>query len=99
MGSNMITLNSTITGIHRTKVGAHRDIALIVEDDDSISLSGIFSFDDVSSEWEEKNHVQKLGRFLIMELLFSQYLSKIWLEGILIYALDSTLLKAISGKS
>ena len=37
MGSNKITLNSTITGIHRTKVGAHRDIPLIVEDDDSVA--------------------------------------------------------------
>ena len=36
MASSKVTLNSTITGIHRTKVGAHPDIPLIVEDDDSI---------------------------------------------------------------
>ena len=36
MASNTVTVNSTITGIHKTKVGAHREIALAVEDDDSI---------------------------------------------------------------
>ena len=36
MASSKVRLNSTITGIHRTKVGAHPDIPLIVEDDNSI---------------------------------------------------------------
>ena len=31
-----ITVTSVITGIHRTKVGSHRDVKLLVEDDDTI---------------------------------------------------------------
>ena len=31
-----ITVMSIITGIHRTKVGSHRDVRLLVEDDDTI---------------------------------------------------------------
>lgn len=31
-----ITVTSVISGIHRTKVGSHREVKLIVENDDSI---------------------------------------------------------------
>ena len=31
-----IVLNSVISGIHKTKIGAHRDVQLIVENDDTI---------------------------------------------------------------
>ena len=31
-----IVLNSVITGIHKTKMGAHRDVRLLVENDDGI---------------------------------------------------------------
>lgn len=31
-----IIVNSVISGIHRTKVGSHRDVKLVVENDDSI---------------------------------------------------------------
>ena len=31
-----VVLTSVVTGIHRTKVGSHREIKLLVEDDDSV---------------------------------------------------------------
>ena len=37
MASNStVTVNSVVTGIHKTQVGAHREIALLVQNDDSI---------------------------------------------------------------
>ena len=37
MASNHnITVTSVVTGIHRTKVGSHKEIALLVDNDDSI---------------------------------------------------------------
>ena len=32
-----IVINSCISGLHKTKVGAHRDVKLLVENDDSVS--------------------------------------------------------------
>ena len=31
-----ITITSVIAGLHRTKVGSHRDVKLLVEDDNSV---------------------------------------------------------------
>ena len=36
MASNDVTVTSVVTGIHRTKVGSHREIELLLEKDDSI---------------------------------------------------------------
>ena len=36
MPNNQVTVTSVVTGIHRTKVGANRDIPLLVGDDNSI---------------------------------------------------------------
>ena len=36
MASNQIVITSVVTGIHITKVGAHKDISLLLENDDTI---------------------------------------------------------------
>ena len=36
MANNTVIINSRISGIHKTKVGAHRDVKLLVLEDDSI---------------------------------------------------------------
>ena len=36
MASSQIIVSSVVTGIHRTKVGAHRDIPLLMENDNTI---------------------------------------------------------------
>ena len=40
MANNQVTVTFVVTGIHRTKFGAHRDISLLVEDDNSIPTIG-----------------------------------------------------------
>ena len=36
MSTRDVTVTSVVSGIHRTKVGSHRDIQLLVEDDNSV---------------------------------------------------------------